>query len=99
MFYTLKGLISIHIRDIHLRNLFYNTNKQERLNGGFASRFRPARGINKEESLIFRIAIIHRNYIRPHGGIGGRTPAEVAGIDIRETDRWRTLIQTATSAA
>ena len=99
VFYTLKGIISIHIRDIYLRNLFCNTNKQERLNGGFASRFRPARGINKEDSLIFRIAIIHHNYIKPHGGIEGRTPAEVAGIDIRGTDRWLTLIQTATSAA
>ena len=55
VFYTLKGLRSIHIRDIHIRNLFCNTNKQERLNGEFASRFKPARGINKEESLIFRI--------------------------------------------
>ena len=99
VFYTLKGLRSIHIRDIHIQNLFCNTNKQERLNGEFASRFRPARGINKEESLIFRIAIIHHNYIKPHGGIGGRTPAEVAGIDICGTDRWLTLIQTAASAA
>ena len=34
VFYTLKGLRSIHIRDIHIRNLICNTNKQERLNGG-----------------------------------------------------------------
>ena len=96
---TLKGIRSIHIRDIHIRNLICNTNKQERLNGEMAGRFRYARGINKEESLIFRMAVLHHNYIKPHGGIGGRTPAEAAGIDIRGADRWLTLIQSAVAAA
>ena len=99
VFRTLKGLRSIHIRDIHIRNLICNTNKQERLNGGFAGRFRYARGINKEESLIFRMAILHYNYIKPHSGIGNRTPAEAAGIDVQGADRWLTLIQNAVSAA
>ena len=98
VFRTLKGLRSIHIRDIHIRNLLCNTNKQERLNGELAGHFKYARGINKEESLIFRMAILHHNYIKPHAGIGGRTPAEAAGIDIRGADRWRTLIQNAVSA-
>ena len=40
VFHTLRGLRSIHIRDIHIRNLIYNTNMQERLNGGLAGRFR-----------------------------------------------------------
>ncbi len=98
VFRTLKGPISIHIRDIHIRNLLCNTNKQERLNGELAGHFRYARGINKEHSLIFRMAILHHNYIKPHAGIGGRTPAEAAGIDVRGADRWRTLIQNAVSA-
>ena len=76
-----------------------NTNKQERLNGGFAYRFRYTRGINKEESLIFRIVIIHYNYIKPHSGIAFGTPAEAAGIDMYGTDKWLTLIQNAVSAA
>ena len=98
VFRTLKGLRSIHIRDIHIRNLLCNTNKQERLNGELAGHFKYARGINKEESLIFRMAILHHNYIKPHAGIGGRTPAEAAGIDVRGADRWRTLIQNAVAA-
>ena len=57
----------------------------------FADRFRYACGINKE-SLIFRMAILHYNYIRPHDGIAYRTPAEAAGIDIQGADRWMTLI-------
>ena len=96
VFRTLKGIRSIHIRDIHIRNLIC---KQERLNGEFADRFRYTRGINKEESLIFRIVIIHYNYIKPHSGIASRTPAEAAGIDVYGTDKWRTLIQNAVSAA
>ena len=32
---------------------------------------------------IFRIAVLHHNYIMPHGSIDGRTPAEVVGMDIR----------------
>ena len=99
VFRTLKGLRSIHIRDIHIRNLICNTNKQERLNGGLAGRFRYARGINKEESLIFRMAILHHSCIKPHGGIAYRTPAEAAGIDIRGADKWLTLIQNAAAAA
>ena len=35
-----KGLRSVHIRGIHIRNPICNTNKLERLNGGFAGRFR-----------------------------------------------------------
>ena len=99
VFRTLKGIRSIHIRDIHIRNLMCNTNKQERLNGGFADRFRYTRGINKEESLIFRIVIIHYNYIKPHGGIVYRTPTKAAGIDMYGTDKWLMLIQNAVSVA
>ena len=37
VFRTLKSPIPIHIRDIHIRNLICNTNKQERLNGWFTT--------------------------------------------------------------
>ena len=57
-----------------------------------------ARGITKE-SLIFRMAILHHNYIRPHGGIAYRMPAKATGIDIQGTDRWLTLIQNTVAAA
>ena len=34
VFRTLRRLRSIYIRDLHIRNLICNTNKQERLNDG-----------------------------------------------------------------
>jgi transposase-like protein/predicted RNA-binding Zn-ribbon protein involved in translation (DUF1610 family) len=94
VFGSLKGLF-MHLCDIHIRNAFPNTNRQERVNGTFAGRARLARGINSENSLACRIFILHYNYIRPHSGIGGRTPAEAAGIEIRGRNRWLTLIQNA----
>ena len=96
---TIRGLRYWHIRDIHIRNVVCNTNTQERLNGEFADRFRSARGINKEDSPIFRITIIHHNFIKPRGGIGGRTPAEAVIIEIRGPDKWLTLIRNAVAAA
>ena len=98
-FLTLRGLGSIRIRGTHIRNLICSTNKQERLNGGLAGRFRYARGTNKEESPIFRMAILHHRYIRPHGGIAYRTPAGAAGTGIRGSDGWLTLVQSAAAAA
>ena len=45
------------------------------------------------------MVIIHYNYIKPHGGIAYRMPAEAAGTDMYGTDKWLTLIQNAVSAA
>ena len=98
VFGALKGLF-IHLCDIHIRNKFSNTNGQERVNSTFAGRARLARGINSENSPVYRIFILHHIYIRPHGGIGGRTPAEAAGIEIRGRNKWLTLIQNAEAAA
>ena len=94
-----RGIRCWHIRDIHVRNKVCGTNTQERLNGELAARSRSVRGINREDTSIFRITIIHHNFIKPHGGIGGRTPAEAAGIEMREQDKWLTLIQNAAAAA
>jgi hypothetical protein len=46
--------------------------------------------------MIFDGSQIYHNYIRPHMGLGGKTSAEVCGIEIRGKDKWITLIQYAT---
>jgi len=38
---------------------------------------------------------IFHNRIRPHEALKGKTPAEVAGIDIQGEDKWLTMIQNA----
>lgn len=44
---------------------------------------------------ILRGFQIFRNYIRPHEGLSGRTPAEACGIQIQGENKWLTLIQNA----
>ena len=45
------------------------------------------------------MAVLHHNFIRSHRGLGGKTPAEAAGMIIRGQNKWLTLIQNAALAA
>ena len=45
------------------------------------------------------MATLRHHSIKPHAGMGGRMPAEGAGIIIRGHDKWLTLIQNAAVAA
>ncbi|MCE2508700.1 MAG: hypothetical protein J4G04_05305, partial [Nitrosopumilaceae archaeon] len=56
------------------------------------------RGLQKADSALVRAAILHYNFVRPHLGLGGRTPAAAARITIRG-DVWLTLIQNAALAS
>lgn len=38
---------------------------------------------------------IYHNFIKPHQGLQGRTPAEAAGIKVQGENKWLTLIQNA----
>ena len=71
VFGVLKGLF-LHLCDIRVRNEFANTNKQEMVSSTFAGRTGPARGINSENSLVYRIFILlhppaQRNRRQDHG--------------------------------
>jgi len=41
---------------------------------------------------------INYNFIKPHMGLEGRTPAEAAGIQVKGENRWLTIIQNAAKA-
>jgi hypothetical protein len=41
---------------------------------------------------------IYHNFIRPHEGLNGETPAEKAGIKVEGHNKWLTLIQNAKHA-
>jgi hypothetical protein len=45
--------------------------------------------------LAFDGSQIYHNYIRPHMGLEGKTPAEACGIKIQGDNKWLTLIQNA----
>lgn len=38
---------------------------------------------------------LYHNYLRPHEGIGDKTPAEKCGIKIEGQNKWITLIENA----
>ena len=98
VFGSLRSLF-IHIRGIHTRNAFPNIHKQERVNSTLAGHTKPARGTNSENPPACRIFVPDHNCIRPHGGMGGRTPAEAAGITMRGRDKRMAPFQNAAVAA
>lgn len=65
----------------------------ERLNGEFRDREKVMRGVKTKDSMIFDGLQIYHNYIRPHTGLNGKTPAELCGIEINGENKWLTLIQ------
>jgi hypothetical protein len=67
----------------------------ERLNGEIRDREKVMRSLKKSDTPILTGAQIFHNYIRPHEALKGRTPAEVAGIEIQGDNKWLTLIQNA----
>ena len=85
-----------HIRHITIRG-DRNNNKMERLNGEIRDREKTMRGLKKDETPILKGYQIFHNYIRPHEGLEGKTPAEACGIKIEGKNKWITLIQNASS--
>ena len=53
------------------------------------------RGLKTTDTPILAGYQIFHNYIRPHEGLEGKTPAEACGITIEGKNKWHTLIQNA----
>ncbi len=50
------------------------------------------RGLKNEETPIVPMQDIYYNYIRPHQGLKGKTPAEKAVVGIEDKNKWLALI-------
>jgi putative transposase len=74
----------------------HNNNKMERLNGEVRDREKVMRGLKKVNTPILTGYQIYHNYLRPHEGLSGKTPAEKCGIIIEGDNKWKTLIENAT---
>ena len=83
-----------HIRYVTLRG-DHNNNKMERFNGELRDREKIVRGIKKPDSPLLEGYQIFHNYVRPHMGLDGKTPAELAGIKVKGENKWITIIQNA----
>jgi transposase-like protein len=83
-----------HIHSIRIQG-DKNNNKMERLNGEIRDREKVMRGLKKPETPIIPGYQIYHNYVRPHEALGGKTPAEACGIEVKGENKWLTLIQNA----
>jgi hypothetical protein len=72
-----------------------HNNRMERMNGEIRNREKVMRTLKKPDSPILSGYQIYHNYTRPHEALEGKTPAEVAGIEVKGKDKWLTLIQNA----
>jgi putative transposase len=69
----------------------------ERFNGEVRNREKTMRGLKKADTPILSGYQIFHNYVRPHKGLNGKTPAEASGIKIEGQNKWITLIQNSCS--
>ncbi len=83
-----------HIRHIHMKG-DKNNNRMERLNGTIRDREVSYRGIKKMDSPLFDGFQTFYNFSKKHGGINGKTPAEMAKIQVDGKNKWKTIIQNA----
>ncbi len=94
VFYTSRIPQSQHVNAIHFKGPADN-NKMERINGEIRDREKTMRGLKTKTTPILQGMQIFHNYIRPHEGLEGKTPAEACGIEIQGDNKWITLIQNA----
>lgn len=65
------------------------------MKGEIRDREKVTRNLKKMDTPILTCEQIYHNFIRPHMALDGRTPSEVAGIEIKGQNKWLTLIQNA----
>ena len=87
---------TVHVADTSIRDKHTTNNAYERFNGEIRDRIARIRGFKSEDPALLGLLIVYHNFMRPHGGLGGRTPADAARITISGPDKWRTLIGHAT---
>ena len=65
------------------------------MNGEIRDREKVTRSLKRLDTPILKGQQIFHNYIRPHMALGGKTPADKAGIEVKGDNKWVTLIQNA----
>ncbi len=68
-----------------------------RLHNTIRERNKVQRGWKKDNTPLRNGQRLYYNFIRPHTTLEGKTPAEVAGIDVKGQNKWRELLEKALS--
>lgn len=82
------------VQNVGINSRFTN-NVVERLHGTLKDRLKVTRGLENGIELL-KGWFVHYNFVRPHQGLNGKTPAEAAGIALNMNDGWGDLIELAT---
>ncbi len=85
---------TVHFAGVGIRGEV-NNNRIERLHGTVRERNKVMRAIKKSDSPAIDGQRLYYNHIRPHQGLKGKTPAEAAGIQGLDTNKWESLIKKA----
>jgi len=96
-YYTLKGPRVVDIRSVGQRDEGVNQSI-ERIHNTIREREKVMRGMDHDGTaqILSDGMRINYNFIRPHMGLKGRTPAQIAGLNLSlEGIRWKELIKQA----
>jgi hypothetical protein len=80
-----------HIKNCGVRKR-ENNNCIERMNGTLRERVKVQRGWKSYETPLADGQRIAYNFVKPHIGLDGQTPAQVAGLDVKG---WKELLERA----
>ncbi len=69
-----------------------NNNRIERMNGTLRVRVRVQRGWKTQKTALAEGNRIQYNFVKPHMALEGRTPAQIAGLDVKG---WKDLLSLA----
>lgn len=90
---------TVHIALLGIQGEVSN-NRIERLHGTIRERNKVMRVIKKPNSPTIEGQRIYYNFIRPHQGLNGKTPAEAAGLDVNlGNNKWESIIKRASSSS
>jgi len=96
-FHTVKKE-TIHIGNVgikgkHFSNTKFDNNLVERLHGTMRDRNKTQRGLEKQDSMFIKGHQLYYNFIRPHEGLNGYTPAHFANIYLGlKENKWKDLL-------
>ena len=84
----------------HVEHVTWRGDKRKREDGvvqrnTVRAREKVMRSLKREDTPILTGMQIFHNHVRPHMALDGKTPAELAGIEIKGENKWMTLIQNA----
>jgi transposase InsO family protein len=86
---------AVHVAGVGLQGRL-NNNRMERYQGTLKERTKVMRALKNNDTAILDGQRVYYNHIRPHQALNGKTPGQVAGLELDlGENRWLTLIQNA----